>query len=60
MLSINYRQQISEYIKNAGNRKVYISELAEELLIDFDLIEEIMKEFECTKEISFKIINENH
>lgn len=40
------KKEISEYIKKAGDRKVYISELAEELLIDFELIEEIIEELE--------------
>lgn len=40
----NARKVIVEYIKNVGGRKVYISELSEELLIDFDLIEEIIDE----------------
>jgi len=38
------KQRIVEYIQNAKGRKVYISELAEELCIDFDVIEEIMAE----------------
>ena len=43
------KKEISEYIKRAGDRKVYISELAEELLIDFELIEEIIEELEMRK-----------
>ncbi|KAF5416463.1 MAG: hypothetical protein C5S48_02785 [Candidatus Methanogaster sp.] len=43
------KKEISEYIKKAGDRKVYISELAEELLIDFELIEEIIEELEMCK-----------
>ena len=43
------KKEISEYIKRAGDRKVYISELAEELLIDFELIEEIIEELEMCK-----------
>lgn len=43
------KKEISEYIKKVGDRKVYISELAEELLIDFELIEEIIEEFEMCK-----------
>lgn len=43
------KKEISEYIKRAGYRKVYISELAEELLIDFELIEEIIEELEMRK-----------
>lgn len=40
------KKEISDYIEKAGDRKVYISELAEELVIDFELIEEIMEELE--------------
>ena len=40
------KKEILEYIKRAGDRKVYISELAEELLTDFELIEEIIEELE--------------
>lgn len=36
------KQRIVEYIRKVGGRKVYISELAEELQIDFDVIEEVM------------------
>lgn len=43
------KKEISEYIKKAGDRKVYISELAEELVIDFELIEEIIEELEMHK-----------
>jgi len=43
------KKEISEYIKKAGDRKVYISELAEELLIDFELIEKIIEELEMRK-----------
>ena len=43
------KKEISEYIKRAGDRNVYISELAEELLIDFELIEEIIEELEMRK-----------
>ena len=43
------KKEISEYIKKAGDRRVYISELAEELLIDFELIEEIIEELEMCK-----------
>ena len=34
-------KEIHEYIAKAGNRTVYISELAEELNIDMDLIAKI-------------------
>ena len=37
------KREIMEYIQGAGNRKVYISELAEELQIDIDLIKYILK-----------------
>ena len=36
-------KEISDYIKKAGDRKVYISEIAEELAIEFKLIEDIME-----------------
>jgi len=36
--------EIRAYIEKVGNRRVYISELAEELQIDMDLIEEILRE----------------
>ncbi len=36
--------EISRYIQQAGGRKVYISELAEELRLDIELIIEIMEE----------------
>ena len=38
------KQKIVEYIQNSRGRKVYISELAEELCIDFDVIEEVITE----------------
>lgn len=38
------KKEISAYIEKTGYRKVYISELAEELVIEFELIEEIMEE----------------
>lgn len=42
-LSYNDAQkEISDYIKKARGSKVYISELAEELAIDFELIEKCM------------------
>ncbi len=37
----NAEFEILEYVESVGGRKVYISELAEELFIDFDVIEEI-------------------
>lgn len=36
--------EIKAYIENVGRRKVYISELAEELQIDMDLIEQILND----------------
>ena len=39
---ITEKERIVEYIQSVKGRKVYISELAEELWIDFDVIEEIM------------------
>jgi hypothetical protein len=34
--------EIESYMKKVGGRKVYISELAEELKIDMDLIKEVL------------------
>lgn len=42
------KTEIGQYIQNAGNRKVYISELAEELSIDIDLIIDILTELETS------------
>lgn len=42
---VDYEQariEIERFIRNAGNRRVYVSELAEELQIDIDLIKEIL------------------
>lgn len=36
--------EIKAYIEKVGHRKVYISELAEELQIDMDLIEQILND----------------
>jgi len=44
------KNKILKYIELAGDREVYISELAEELLIDFDLIEVIMDEIRSATE----------
>lgn len=41
------KKEIAEYIRRAGGRKVYISELAEELRLDIELIMEIMEELEA-------------
>jgi len=41
------KMEISEYIQQAGGRKVYISELAEKLRLDIELIMEIMEELEA-------------
>lgn len=41
------KKDIAEYIQRAGGRKVYISELAEELRLDIELIMEIMEELEA-------------
>lgn len=38
------KREIIEYIHNNGNRRVYVSEIAENLVIDFDLIEDILKD----------------
>ena len=38
--------EISRYIQQARGRKVYVSELAEELRLDIELIIEIMEELE--------------
>ncbi len=40
------KREIAEYIQRAGGRKVYISELAEELCLDIELIMEVMEELE--------------
>jgi len=37
-------KEIKAYIETVGNRRVYISELAEELQIDMDLIESILND----------------
>lgn len=37
-------REIKAYIKSVGHRRVYISELAEELQIDMDLIEQILND----------------
>lgn len=39
-------EEIKSYIEKVGGRKVYISELAEELQIDMDLIEEILNDIQ--------------
>lgn len=38
------KSEIKAYIEKVGNRRVYISELAEELQIDMDLIEKILND----------------
>lgn len=38
------KKDITNYIQHAGGRKVYISELAEELRLDIELIMEVMEE----------------
>ncbi|MFA7087113.1 MAG: hypothetical protein WC145_10660 [Aliarcobacter sp.] len=38
------KSEITDYIKLVGGRKVYISEVAEELAIDMDLIESILQD----------------
>lgn len=40
------KMEIARYIQQAGGRKVYISELAEKLRLDIELIMEIMDELE--------------
>lgn len=40
------KNEISEYIQRAGGRKVYITELAEELKLGCEQIMEIMKELD--------------
>ena len=40
----NAKTEISNYIQLVNNRKVYISELAEKLRLDVELIEKIMEE----------------
>lgn len=36
--------EIAKYIDSAGDRKVYISEIVEELCLDIELVEDIMEE----------------
>ncbi len=43
----NAKKEIAEYIQRAKGRKVYISELAEELRLDIELIMEIIEELEA-------------
>lgn len=38
--------EITKYINNAGDRKVYISEIVEELCLDIELVESIVEEIE--------------
>lgn len=38
--------EIANYVNSVDNRKVYISEIAEKLIIDFDLIEAVLDELE--------------
>lgn len=38
------KREIAEYIQHAGNRKVYVSELAEELRLDIELILQVIEE----------------
>lgn len=38
------RREIEEYIEKVGGRRVYISELVEELQIDTDLIKQILND----------------
>ena len=40
------KNEITKYIQHAAGRKVYISELAEELRLDIELIMEVMEELE--------------
>ena len=40
------KEEIINYKESVGNRKVYISEIAEKLKIDFDLIESIVDELQ--------------
>lgn len=43
------RTEIIEYLKNAGNKTVYISELAENLRLDIGLIQKILSEVKKEK-----------
>jgi|LGVC01.1.fsa_nt_gb hypothetical protein len=52
---ISDKERILDYIEKARGRNVYISELAEELLIDFDIIEEVMMEFKERPEGLYRI-----
>ena len=38
------KREIQAYIHKMGYRKVYVSEIAEKLVIDFDLIEDILED----------------
>lgn len=48
------KREIANYIKNAGDRKVYISELAEELILDIELIMEIIEELKTETRLKNK------
>jgi len=43
------KKEIMDYIQNVGRRKVYISELAEKLRLDIELIMDIMDELGAKK-----------
>lgn len=40
------KREIIRYIQKVGNRKVYISEIAEQLRLDIELIMQILREIE--------------
>ena len=42
----NYEILILDYIDRAGGREVFMSELADNLLIDFDIIEDVCERLE--------------
>lgn len=43
------RKEITNYIQHAGGSKVYISELAEDLRLDIELIMKVMEELKPFK-----------
>jgi len=54
--------EIIRYIQNAGDRKVYAFELAEELRLDYDLIIKILSEYimETEKPSIEELVEENN
>jgi hypothetical protein len=54
--------EIIKYIQNAGDRNVYASELAEKLMLDYDLIIKILTEYiiESKKPSIEELVEENN